>query len=268
MPNRLDQVPLTQPVAAPKTTAAPKPSLASPYPGTATTAPQTAVPLAAAMTPQTQTSTPQWSLSNATPAAPVTVTAATPPPVSDNSINLQNPNNIVQGYLDQLLSSNGAYLGNAARRGLEVANSRGLLNSSMAAGASQRAAMEAVQPLLNNVLGVHNAQQDFQFRRTLQSDATAQQDWLRSNDFADRFNANIAMLPINSAMGMLDALTQYALTDPETFTPDVMSGFTTFFNNNMLNLLGQYFPNGSSTTPINGTNPPVRPALDSTGGIS
>ena len=51
------------------------------------------------------------------------------------------------------------------------------------------------------------------------------------------------MIPVNSSMDMLQALTQYALNDPETFTPDVMSGFTTFFNNNMVNMLSQYFPN-------------------------
>lgn len=90
------------------------------------------------------------------------------------------------------------------------------------------------------------AQQDFEFRRTLQSDSAAQQDWLRSNAFADQFNANISMIPINNSMDMLQQLTQYALSDPETFTPEVMSGFTTFFNNNMLNLLSQYFP-GSVT---------------------
>jgi len=237
----------------------------------------------------------------------------------------------VQDYLNSLLDENGSYLQNAARRGLEVAGSRGLLNSSIAAGTSTRAALEAAMPILGEIMSLHNnregmafqqsenqlnrqlqerlqalgfsfedaqnaanralqmtmnrenmafqgeqnaldriqgvnnrllegslaermaqlnsqiqsnaARQDFEFRRALQNDAVLQQDWLRSNEFADQFNASISMIPVNSSMDMLQQLTQYALSDPETFTPEVMSGFTTFFNNNMINLLSQYFPN-------------------------
>lgn len=240
----------------------------------------------------------------------------------------------VQDYLNGLLDENGSYIQNAARRGLETAGSRGLLNSSIAAGASTRSAIEAAMPILNEIMGLHNnregmafqqdenklnrqlqerlqalgfnfedaqnaanralqmnmqreglafqgeqnsldriqsvnnrllegslaermaqlqsqyqanaARQDFEFRRTLQNDSVLQQDWLRSNEFADQFNASISMIPVNSSMDMLQQLTQFALSDPETFTPDVMSGFTTFFNNNMVNLLSQYFPGSTS----------------------
>lgn len=255
---------------------------------------------------------------------PTVGTDYTPPAASTSGQTVQN-------YLNDLLSANGSYIQDAARRGLEIAGSRGLLNSSIAAGASTRSAIEAAMPILNEIMGLHNnregmafqgnentlnrqlqerlqalgfnfedaqnaanralqmqmqrenlafqgeqnsldriqgvnnrllegslaermaqinsqlqsnaARQDFEFRRALQSDSAAQQDWLRSRAFADEFNASISMIPVNSAMEMLQALTQYALNDPETFTPDVMSGFTTFFNNNMINMLSQYFPN-------------------------
>jgi hypothetical protein len=96
---------------------------------------------------------------------------------------------------------------------------------------------------LNAGINANAAQQDFEFRRTLQSDAATQQDWLATNQFNNQFNANLSLIPVSNSMQMLQALSQYALEDPETFTPEVMSGFTTFFNNNMVNLLNQYFPN-------------------------
>lgn len=192
----------------------------------------------------------------------------------------------VQDYLAELLDDNSSYIRNAAQRGLEVANSRGLLNSSIAAGASTRAATEAAMPILDQIMGLHGqreglafqgeqnqlnriqgvndallgsaigerrlqaeaqaqanaAKQDFEFRRTLQGDAAAQQDWLRSREFADEFNAGLAMLPVTSSIGMLQALQQYAMNDPEVYTPEIMSGITTFFNNNMMSLLDTYFP--------------------------
>lgn len=242
----------------------------------------------------------------------------------------------VQDYLNGLLSENGSYLQNASRRGLETANSRGMLNGSIAAGASSRAAIEAAQPILDQIMNLNNAregmsftqgentlnrtlqerlqaqgfnfeggqndlnrklqsslqsqnlgfqgqqnsldraqsvnnqllqgtlqermarlgadinsnaaQQDFEFRRTLQGDQAAQQDWLATNQFNNQFNANLSMIPVTSSMQMLQALSQYALEDPETYTPEVMSGFTTFFNNNMVNLLQQYFPNSGGNS--------------------
>lgn len=47
----------------------------------------------------------------------------------------------------QILNSDNQYIQNARMRGGELANSRGMLNGSIAAGASQRAAVEASQPI-------------------------------------------------------------------------------------------------------------------------
>lgn len=59
-----------------------------------------------------------------------------------------NPNELVSTNLSSLLDDpNSAYMQNARRNGLNVAGSRGLMNSSIAAGNSQRAAIEAGLPV-------------------------------------------------------------------------------------------------------------------------
>lgn len=68
--------------------------------------------------------------------------------------NAQAPVDVVQGVANALLNQEGQYITNARRRGLETANQRGLLNSSMAAGASQRAAVEAAMPLIQQAMGL------------------------------------------------------------------------------------------------------------------
>lgn len=256
------------------------------------------------------------------------------------------------GALDQILNREGSYIGNARRRGLEQASQRGMLNSSIAAGASQRAATEAAQPILSEIMGltgqregqdfaarqnainqafgltqnreqmefdratqtINNAygltqqerdaaiqqlrdqfaattqlsgqreqnafagQQnqldrtqgvnnallgstlaqrqallgsqlgreeailDTQLRQRLQSDAAAQQDWLSSQAFTREFNGALSMMPISSSFQMNQMIQQYALENPEIYTPEVISGMTNFFNRNMISILETYFP--------------------------
>lgn len=212
------------------------------------------------------------------------------------------------GALDQLLSSGGSYLQNAQRRGLETAGARGLLNSSIASGAAERAAVESSMPILNQIMGlqgqreqqdwqanqanraaalglteqertqdfqrtqnlvnqamdltrqreaqgfqaqesqlgrtqqVNNALLDAQLRTSMMEDEALKTDWLNSRDFSRQFNANLSMLPIKSAVDMTTAITQFALQDPELYTPSVVSGMSEFFNRNMLAILQQYFP--------------------------
>ena len=56
-------------------------------------------------------------------------------------------NELVSENLNGLLNSDSAYMQNARQTGLDLANSRGLLNSSIAAGNSQRAAIQAGLPI-------------------------------------------------------------------------------------------------------------------------
>ncbi len=70
----------------------------------------------------------------------------------------------VQGYLQDLLSQDSAYMRNATQQGLNQAASRGLRNSSIAAGNAQAAAISGANPILNNIMSLNNQreQQSFQ----------------------------------------------------------------------------------------------------------
>lgn len=289
--------------------------------------------------------------------------------------NLPSASNVAQGAMDDLLGQEGAYIGNARRRGLEGANARGMLNSSIASGASERAAIEASMPIFNQIMGLNSqregqdfqgrqnainqafgltatregqqfqrdmqniqnaqgltemdrmaaiqeAQQRFaaattltgqdrqnaftaqqnlinqtlgitgdrenrafvgeqnqldrtqgvnnallgatlaerralldsqlgkeqsildtQLRQVLQSDSAAQQEWLNSQNFSRDFNGALSMMPIQSAFALNNMIQQYALENPEVYTPAVISGMSNFFNQNMASILRQYFPN-------------------------
>lgn len=56
-------------------------------------------------------------------------------------------NELMGQRLGALIAGNSAYMRNAVNRGREQAASRGMLNSSMAAGSAQRAAIEAASPI-------------------------------------------------------------------------------------------------------------------------
>jgi len=59
-----------------------------------------------------------------------------------------NPNELVSTQMSALLDDpNSAYMANARRNGMNVAGNRGLMNSSIAAGNSQRQAIEAGMPI-------------------------------------------------------------------------------------------------------------------------
>jgi hypothetical protein len=57
------------------------------------------------------------------------------------------PNQTASSQITGLLDSKNPYMQNAERRGLELSNKRGLLNSSIAAGNAQRSAIEAAAPI-------------------------------------------------------------------------------------------------------------------------
>jgi hypothetical protein len=91
------------------------------------------------------------------------------------------------------------------------------------------------------------AAQERQLRRDLQSDTTLQQDWLSSREFQRQFNAQLSMMPINNAFDMNKIIQQYALENPEVYTPDVISGMSNFFQNNMMSILSEFFPSMVNT---------------------
>lgn len=254
--------------------------------------------------------------------------------VGSNQQNYDPTVDIVNQTMGGILNPGNAYINSARRAGLEQAAARGGLNSSIGAGASQRAAIDASMPMFQSAMNLtgqreqqtwqgreselaralqqqglkadmaaRREQQDFQgvqsdqdraaqrardalnltsqregmafqgqqagldriqgvnnqmlqqelrerqsrldsaLAKDLRQDQTAQQDWLASQDYTRRFNGSLAMMPIESALGMQNALLQFAASDPEVFTPQVLSGMTNFFQGNMVSMLQQYFPN-------------------------
>ena len=75
-----------------------------------------------------------------------------------------NHNELVQQSIDAFSDRGGAYLANATRRGLETAGSRGLLNSSIAAGAANRSAIEAMQPYVSQAVDLAKAREGWAFQ--------------------------------------------------------------------------------------------------------
>lgn len=162
-----------------------------------------------------------------------------------------SPYSVVTDNMNNLLDSESRYIQNARRRGLEQANNRGMLNSSIAAGASERSAIEAAQPILNNIMGL-TSQRESQANQSLEAQRDRQfqsefalldaniQDWISNQDYNRQFNMQLAMLPIASAADMWSGLMQLAASDPTVFTPDVLAGYQDFFQTGFNEYISRY----------------------------
>lgn len=143
--------------------------------------------------------------------------------------NLRDSNEMVQTAMSSALDPNSDYIQNARRRGLELAASRGGINSSIAAGASERAAIDAAAPLAQQALSIEQQREQVQA-----------EEWLTSNNFNRAIMQQYSMGVFNSTLGMLQNVQQYALEDPELYTPDVVSGYSNFFQQNANDILSRY----------------------------
>lgn len=146
---------------------------------------------------------------------------ATPP-----MLNRQNGTAQAMSSLDQVLGSNSPYIQNARRRGLETAAARGGINSSIAAGASERSAIEGAMPLVQQGLQIDAAAQNAQY-----------DNWLSQQNFGRAMVGNA----YNNTAAMLRSVQEYALADPEVYTPDAVSGISNFFDKVMNESLQRYF---------------------------
>lgn len=108
-------------------------------------------------------------------------------------------------------------------------------------------AFQGQQNQLNRTQEVNNQLLASQLRKGETIDNAKIQDWLNNQTFTREFNGALSMLPITSAVNLTQAITNYALQDPELYTPTVVSGMTEFFNRNMQAILQQYF--GAGGTP-------------------
>lgn len=159
---------------------------------------------------------------------------ATPMPMQTTTSGAE----MLGGSLEYFLNPNSQYLQNARQRGMEVAATRGGINSSIAAGASERAAIEAVAPLAQQAAG-------FDLTREMATRNAELENWLAGQNFNRQLTQEISMLPLASSFNMLNAVQNFALQDPALYTPEVVSGYTNFFNRNMNDLLNRYFSGGS-----------------------
>lgn len=147
-----------------------------------------------------------------------------------NAADMDNAYNMVTGVQNKLLNSDSAYMQNAKQAGLEFAAKRGLLNSSIAGGASQRAAIEASNPLVNNVLSVYGQERGAQLS-----------DWMSSEALKRDFSTTLAALPIKTSFDMLTGLAQAATNAPDVFTPTYINSMSNFFTANMQNVMANFF---------------------------
>lgn len=136
----------------------------------------------------------------------------------------------VLSSLESIVGSNSPYIQNARRRGLETAATRGGINSSIAAGSSERAALDAAQPLVSQAVNID--QQNLQQQRGAEYD-----NWLSQQNFGRALYGQ----KFSSSLDMLNYLQQAAVNDPELYTPEVTSGFSNFFQKNMQDIMQRYF---------------------------
>lgn len=133
---------------------------------------------------------------------------------------------LVTGTLESMIGGNSDLIKNARQRGVEYANQRGGINSTIAAGAAERSAMETGMPLVNASLEMQ-----------AQQDAANLADWSSQQNFARGLYGQ----QISNSLGMLNTVQQYALEDPELYTPEVTSGYANFFQKNMNDIMNNYF---------------------------
>lgn len=70
---------------------------------------------------------------------------------------------VVQGYLNDLLSQDSAYMRNAKQTGENMAAARGLRNSSIAAGNAQKSSIDASMPILGQIMNLNNQREQNAF---------------------------------------------------------------------------------------------------------
>lgn len=132
----------------------------------------------------------------------------------------------VQNSLDAFTNPNSRFIQDARREGLNFAAQRGGINSSIAAGASERAALDAAVPLAQQAVQIDQARED-----------VAANDWLAKQNFGRALQGQ----SFQNTLGMLNAIQEYALADPELYTPEVTSGYSNFFQKNMKDILSNFF---------------------------
>ena len=150
-------------------------------------------PVADVAKPGAQVITPKLDAAGIIASTPNYVGDVAKPTVAARTI---TDNETVASQLNKLLSADNPYIQNARLHGEETANSRGLINSSIAAGTSQRAAIDAALPIATSDAGTYataglsaqNANQDItkQGYQSLIDSALKKQDFTTSSALNDQ----------------------------------------------------------------------------------
>jgi hypothetical protein len=151
--------------------------------------------------------------------------AAAPVPVTPQPRQITEPETVA-GQLNTLLAKGNPYIESARNRGLELANSRGLINSSITAGTSERAAIDAALPIATQDATVsanagQSAQQAGQdisltgYKSLLDSAQQLENFGYRTKENEQNIAANIALQNDRIALDMkrLDADSRKSMTD-------------------------------------------------------
>lgn len=140
--------------------------------------------------------------------------------------NLPSGTQMVQGNLEAALDPRSRLIQDARRRGTQFAQQRGGINSSIAAGAAEREAFDTAE---------RQAQQATQIDVNRQN--TNAENWMAQQNFSRALMGQLTTIPLQSSLDMLSAVQAYGLQDPELYTPDVISGYSNFFQKNMNDIL-------------------------------
>lgn len=142
---------------------------------------------------------------------------------------LQSSTGLVQSNLESFLNPNSELMNQARRSGLETAATRGGINSSIAAGASQRASLDTASQLAQQATAIDR-----------EREAVAANDWTSSQNFNRAMLGQFKQSAFSNSLNMLNTVQQYALEDPELYTPEVMAGYSDFFSRNTNDILARY----------------------------
>lgn len=142
---------------------------------------------------------------------------------------LPNAAGLVQSNLESFLNPNSTLMSQARRSGMEYANTRGGINSTIAAGASQRASLETAVQQANQATAIER-----------EREAVNAADWASSQNFNRAMLGQFSSTAFTNSLNMLNTIQQFALEDPELYTPEVTSGYSNFFQRNMNDILKRY----------------------------
>jgi hypothetical protein len=122
-------------------------------------------------------------------------------------------------FMNELMRQDNPYMELARTQGLQQANQRGLLSSSMAVGTAQDAAIRATLPIAQQ-RGAQNTQrnlsnQQFGYDQTLQSENIANQRFMQERDIASAESMQRAQLAAQQAIASMQVKAQQAMANAQ-----------------------------------------------------